>query len=97
MAKVNHGKENFIGGGIRQLHTGSGSLVSLVVSNPSGSAQAVTVYDGLTAAAPVLLRLAVPAGCAPFVLDLGSGHGLKFTGGLTIDPGACDLHAATIA
>lgn len=97
MAKVNNGRESFIGGAARLLHTGSGSVVALVVSNPAEGAQTITFYDGLSSAAPVLLRLAIPAGCAPFCMDFSAGNGLHFTDGLTIDPGGCDLHATTIA
>jgi hypothetical protein len=97
MAKINSGSSGFVSGSPRLVHSGGGSLLALVASNPTASAQAITCYDGLSAAAPVLLRLTLPASSAPQHLVFSGIQPLRFSNGLYVDPAGCDLHLTTAA
>lgn len=78
------------------MHIGSGCVLAITASHAESSAQVVTLYDGLTAASPVLLRLHLPAGSMPLHIAFPDGTPLRFALGLFADPGNCAVHVITI-
>ena len=74
----------------RTVQVGAGRLGGLVVSHAQSSAQAVTVYDGVRAAAGTLIaRVIVAPQTSPAVVYFEPE--LPFTTGLVVEPGNCQV------
>jgi hypothetical protein len=81
----------------RILHSGPGQVCYLLFSHAESAAQAVTLYDGLNPSAEVLLKLHVPAGVEPILLIFPPSLYPRFSLGLTVDPGGCEVFVCTLA
>lgn len=79
------------GAGVTLVHDGPGVVRGLVLSHSNAGAQLVTFYDGDGASDPVLFRVAVPAGVAPVQLKFGQGDTPRYSDGLAVDPGSCEV------
>lgn len=74
----------------RTVRTGAGRLGGLIVSHDQSSAQAVAVYDGVSAALGTLIaRVCVAPETSPAVVYFEPE--LPFTAGLVIVPGSCQV------
>ena len=78
------------------LHSTAGRLLGYLVSHDQTSVQTITFYDNTAASGTVLHRIHVAPEQCPYYVRFGAPphrrEGIKFTTGLTVDPGAnCDL------
>ena len=74
----------------RTVQVGAGRLGGLIVSHDQSSAQAVTVYDGVSAAVGTLIaRLIVAPETSPAVVYFEPE--LPFSAGLVVEPGNCQV------
>ena len=74
----------------RTVQVGAGRLGGLIVSHAQSSAQAVAVYDGVSAAVGTLIaRVIVAPQTSPAVVYFDPE--LPFTAGLVVEPGSCQV------
>ncbi len=75
-------------GSVKTIHAGRGSILKIIASG--GGSRPVALHDGSNVSASVLFRLHVPAGGIAD-LEFPEGFPLRFSTGLTVDAGDCDV------
>lgn len=96
MPHIHAGKSQFCSQA-RLLHSGAGKVLALSASHCDSAAQSITLYDGLSPAAPLLWRLWLRAGGEAIFIQFPTAAPLEFELGLFIEPSACVAHLITIA
>ena len=96
MPQIHAGKSQFCSQA-RLLHSGAGKILALSASHCQAAAQSITLYDGLSPAAPLLWSIWLRAGGEPIFIQFPTGAPLTFDQGLYVDPSACVVHLITIA
>jgi hypothetical protein len=92
--KANH-DGYLVEGAIETLHaSGPGRLLGYLISHREATAQEVVFYDSPTASNPVLHRVFVAPEQSPVYIrfgqaERGRAEALRFSTGLTVDPGNC--------
>ena len=79
------------GAGVTLVHNGPGVVTGLLISHGDPLAQTVILYNGTSAADPVLSKIVVHADQAPVYLKFTMVEALRFTVGLAVDPAACEV------
>jgi hypothetical protein len=90
-SKINDHNGYVPAGTPRLVASGAGRIRQVVVSHGESTAQTVTLYDGLNAAANVLCVLKIASGSSPDVLAFPKDLELCFRYGLFVDPGLCEV------
>ena len=85
------GSAGFVPGGTKNIHAGKGALLGLVISHSESTVQTVTIYDSLSAAGVLLARFQVAPERSPAYVLFPDGYPLRFSTGLTVAAGACDV------
>lgn len=75
------------------LHQGRGYLLGVIATTAESQPQAVTLYDNTQASGSILLRLIVRLD-QPLVLQFPSYMAPRFTSGLSIDVGLCEVQVS---
>ena len=73
------------------LHTGRGAVISLIISHSEATAQSVTLYDSQIASGTMLAQFKVPPEASPKQINFPAPYYLRFTTGLTVEPGNCSV------
>ena len=73
------------------IHSGSGSVVYLIINHSESTAQTVTLYDSLIASGTVLASFKVAPEASPSTINFPRPYYLRFTTGLTVQPGNCSV------
>lgn len=73
------------------VHTGKGTVISLIINHSETSAQTVTLYDSLVASGAVLASFQVSPEASPKHILFPAPYFLRFTAGLTVEPGNCTI------
>ena len=72
------------------VHSGSGRVTALLISHVRETAQAVILYDALTCAGEILACIQVAPGQCPVWIAFPDG--LRFSRGLSINAGDCEVN-----
>jgi len=91
MATIYAGANGFVPGGTKNIHAGKGALLALAISHAESTAQTVTLYDSLSGAGVLLARFRVAPEGTPAYLRFPDGYPLRFSTGLTVAAGNCDV------
>ena len=78
------------------LHTGSGSVISLIINHSEATTQTVTIYDSLTASGTILATFKVAAAASPAHIKFDNPFYMRFSTGLTISPGNCSVIVTSV-
>ena len=71
------------------VHTGKGTVITLIINHSESTAQTVTLYDSLVASGAVLASFQVSPEASPKHIVFPAPYYLRFTAGLTVEPGNC--------
>lgn len=79
-------------GSAKNIISGRGSIIAILISHSQTSAQSVTLYDGISVSGDVLVKIHVAPEQSPAWIILPDNYPLRFSNGLTVDPGDhCDV------
>jgi len=78
------------------IHSGAGSLISLIINHSEGTTQTVTIYDSLVASGTILATFKVAAAASPAHIKFDHPFYMRFTTGLTISPGNCSVIVTSV-
>lgn len=79
------------GSGAITLFVGSGKVLAIIMSTEQTSGvQTVTLYDSIDSSGDILLDIRCPL-TSPYSLFFATYRPLKFSAGLTVDPGNCNV------
>ena len=73
------------------IHAGSGAVIYLIINHSESTTQTVTIYDSLIASGTVLASFEVAAAASPSTIRFPRPYYLRFTTGLTVEPGNCSV------
>ncbi|MEA3438860.1 MAG: hypothetical protein U9R58_01100 [Chloroflexota bacterium] len=73
------------------IHTGAGSVISLIISHSEAAAQTITLYDNTIASGTVLAAFKVAPEASPKQITFPVPYYLRFSTGLTVEPGNCTV------
>jgi hypothetical protein len=78
------------------IHAGKGAVISLVISHSESTAQTVTLYDSVIASGSVLGSFKCSPEASPRQIQFPADYYLRFTTGLTVEPGNCIVLVSSI-
>jgi hypothetical protein len=73
------------------VHTGSGAVISLIISHAEASTQTVILYDSPNAAGDILATFQVSPEASPKQIIFPAPYYLRFRSALTVAPGKCSV------
>ena len=73
------------------IHTGKGTVISLIINHNESTTQTVNLYDSLIASGTVLATFKVAPESSPSIITFPRPYYLRFTTGLTVSPGNCHV------
>ena len=95
---LNTGKANYCPADANKVvHSTEGALLGIVASHGETTAQTVILYDNSAASGDVLLKVTLPASCAPVSIFFPERVPLRFVTGLAVTPGKCNVFVITAA
>jgi hypothetical protein len=74
-----------------KVHTGEGSVISLIINHSEATAQTVTLYDNIIGSGTILSSFKVAPEASPAQIVFPSPYLLRFSTGLYIVPGNCSV------
>jgi hypothetical protein len=86
-------KDSFIssGGGAETLAVGPGLVYAVIASTDQATQETFTIYDSLAASGDILFQMTCNPNGPINQVWFPSSMTLKFSTGLTVDPGDCDV------
>jgi hypothetical protein len=78
------------------IHSGAGSIISLIINHSEATTQTVTIYDSLVASGTVLAAFKVAAAASPSHIKFDRPFYMRFTTGLTVSPGNCSVLVTSV-
>jgi hypothetical protein len=94
MPRLLCGSDSYVPAGAPTLlATGRGRLLALLLSHSQSTHETVTLYDNNAPGGTVLLRIIVAPQASPFYCIFPVAAPVRFSTGLAVDGGACEVFA----
>ena len=78
------------------IHSGPGSVVSLIINHSESTTQTVNIYDSLIASGTILASFKVAEAASPSHIKFDHPFYLRFSTGLTVEPGNCSVIVTSV-
>lgn len=96
MATQYDGSNSFVNQTTKTIHSGQGAVLAITASHNQPSTQTITLYDAVNTSGTVLTKIHIAPEASPAHIQYPGSLPLRFTNGLTVEAGNCDVHILAI-